>query len=79
MTIQMIDIHMSKWKKYPNAIGVELELSEVNDTGLEIYLFKGNFSDYIVFSYNKITYKYRIDINSIKKLIRKLHNMIDIK
>ncbi|KGQ69429.1 hypothetical protein OA57_11675 [Chelonobacter oris] len=71
--------HEQMKKKYPNIIGVELELSELNDTGLEIYLFKGKISDYIVFSYDNRVYKYKTDINSIKRLIKKLYDIINIK
>ncbi|MGV6988179.1 hypothetical protein ACWA5Z_04145 [Testudinibacter sp. P80/BLE/0925] len=64
-------------KKYPQKIGVELEVAELGDSGLEIYVFKGKCGEYLVFHYNDIVTKVNIDINNLKILVNKIYKFIN--
>lgn len=63
-------------KKYPKKIGVELELSELNDAEIDIYFFKSICNEYMVFSYKEEIYKITVNINDIKEMIRSFYNCI---
>lgn len=63
-------------KKYPNKIGVELELSELNDAEIDIYFFKSKSNDYMVFSYKDEIYKVIVNIENIKEMIKNFYDYI---
>lgn len=54
-------------RKYPSKIGVELELAELADSNLDVYIFKGKYSEYLVFHYEGFITKIKINIAGLKK------------
>lgn len=63
-------------KKHPKKIGVELEISELGDSGLEIYIFKGDLGEYMVFCYDNEVTKFSIEIDNIKMIISHMSKFV---
>ena len=54
---------------YPKEIGVKIDLFEIEDTGLEVYFFRGDKKDILVYSFNDEISKVELDIGYLHRVI----------
>lgn len=59
-------------KLYPSELGVELGLYEISDTGLEMYLFRGDEKDILIYSFNDEIFKIELEKGYLHRLIESI-------
>lgn len=61
--------------KYPKKVGVEISLYEISDTGFEMFFFRGQDKDFLIFNFQDDFSKVELEKGYFHRVISSLPNM----